>query len=115
MMQTRSILFLLLWQIGYQSICQMPDMSEFILEGQINSASGTVRLYPLSNKDYYVDTTSYQTQVVNGHFILKGRIPYPQAYELTDESSYNLIVHNGTRLSENCMQYTNQAGNARHH
>lgn len=55
--------------------------SSFILNGSINSDSGTMILLPVGDVSYYKNYgVDKETKVVNGKFVFKGLADYPIAF-----------------------------------
>jgi peroxiredoxin len=85
----------------FSSQAQDAKLFPFRLEGTINADTGTVKLIPVANREYYTAaTTNFYGQVKNRKFVIEGLLNYPLCYNLSYSNGFQsgrFIVEKGVQ------------------
>lgn len=73
----------------FSSKAQKTKSFPFKIEGTINADSGTVKLTPVANHEYYSNAaTTFNGQVKNKKFMIEGHLDYPSGYSLSYSNGF---------------------------
>jgi len=95
------LLFLFSFGFFFNSSAQNGRIHPFIIEGTINTDTGTIKLILVNDTSYYPQSArNFTAKIQHGRFSISGNIPYPIAYNIALQPyhlSHAFLIDTGTQ------------------